>query len=160
MSTLEQIKKWQAQGLKIGFTNGVFDILHRGHVTYLNASADLVDKLVVGVNDDDSVRRLNKGPERPINDQDSRAFILSNLKSVDAVFIFGEDTPYKLIEEVQPDVLIKGGDYDPNETNAESKTYIVGSDIVKAKGGEVVSIDLVAGFSTTGIVKKMKSSNG
>lgn len=150
------INSWKNSGQKIVFTNGVFDILHKGHVFYLNEAKKLGDRLVVGMNSDDSVRRLNKGPERPINDQDSRAYVLSNLKSVDEVLIFDADTPFDLIKAVSPDVLVKGGDYDPEVEDKSSKKYIVGSDFVKINGGKVVAIDLVKGFSTTNIVKKLK----
>ncbi|MCH2198522.1 MAG: D-glycero-beta-D-manno-heptose 1-phosphate adenylyltransferase [Flavobacteriales bacterium] len=145
-------------GKKIVFTNGVFDILHVGHVTYLEKAAEHGDVLIVGVNDDDSVRRLNKGPERPINPEDARAKIIASLKSVDHAVIFGEDTPYELIQLIQPDVLVKGGDYDPDCTDGSDKRYMVGSDVVRAKGGTVASIPLVEGFSTTGIVSKMRAA--
>ncbi|MBN8694701.1 MAG: D-glycero-beta-D-manno-heptose 1-phosphate adenylyltransferase [Bacteroidetes bacterium] len=141
---------------KIVFTNGCFDILHRGHVEYLAKSRDLGQVLVLGLNTDDSVRRQNKSPERPINNEETRATIVAALESVDYVVFFNEDTPYELIKLIQPDVLVKGGDYDANETNTSSKKYIVGSDIVRAKGGQIVTIDLTAGFSTTGLIEKMK----
>ncbi|MBL7895599.1 MAG: D-glycero-beta-D-manno-heptose 1-phosphate adenylyltransferase [Bacteroidia bacterium] len=141
---------------KIVFTNGCFDILHRGHVEYLAKSRDLGNVLVLGLNTDDSVRRQNKSPERPINNEETRATIVAALESVDYVVFFNEDTPYELIKLIQPDVLVKGGDYDANETNSSSKKYIVGSDIVRAKGGQIVTIDLTAGFSTTGLIEKMK----
>ena len=148
---------YRSEGKKIVFTNGVFDILHVGHVTYLEKAKELGDVLVVGLNDDASVRRLNKGPERPINPEDARAKVLSALKSVDHVVIFGEDTPLELIKVVQPDVLVKGGDYDPDCTDANDKRYMVGSDIVRANGGKVAAIPLVSGFSTTGIVTRLRS---
>lgn len=141
---------------KIVFTNGCFDILHRGHVEYLAKSRDLGQVLVLGLNTDDSVRRQNKSPERPINNEETRATIVAALESVDYVVFFSEDTPYELIKLIQPDVLVKGGDYDANETNTSSKKYIVGSDMVRAKGGQIVTIDLTAGFSTTGLIEKMK----
>lgn len=141
---------------KIVFTNGCFDILHRGHVEYLAKARDLGNVLVLGLNTDDSVRRQNKSPERPINNEETRATIVAALESVDFVILFNEDTPYELIKQIKPDVLVKGGDYDANETNASSKKYIVGSDIVRAKGGQIVTIDLTAGFSTTGLIEKMK----
>lgn len=141
---------------KIVFTNGCFDILHRGHVEYLAKSRDLGNVLVLGLNTDDSVRRQNKSPERPINNEETRATIVAALESVDYVVFFNEDTPYELIKLIQPDVLVKGGDYDANETNTSSKKYIVGSDMVRAKGGQIVTIDLTAGFSTTGLIEKMK----
>ncbi len=141
---------------KIVFTNGCFDILHRGHVEYLAKSRDLGNVLVLGLNTDDSVRRQNKSPERPINNEETRATIVAALESVDYVVFFNEDTPYELIKLIQPDVLVKGGDYDASETNPSNKKYIVGSDIVRAKGGQIVTIDLTAGFSTTGLIEKLK----
>lgn len=156
MEFSEQIKTWKSQGKKIVFTNGVFDILHKGHVTYLNAAKELGDLLIVGINSDASVKGLNKGPERPINDEESRAFIIENLKSVDEVIIFDDDTPIHAINLITPDVLVKGGDYDPKETNEDSKQYIVGSKEVIENGGTVKTIDTVEGFSTTNIVKKLQ----
>lgn len=150
------IASYKSEGKKVVFTNGVFDILHVGHVTYLEAAKAKGDLLIVGVNDDDSVRRLNKGPERPINGEAARAKVISSLKSVDEVVIFGEDTPYDVIKLLKPNVLVKGGDYDPEETNPEAKTYMVGSDLVRAEKGEVAVIPLVEGFSTTSIVRKLK----
>lgn len=149
------INSWKSHGLKIVFTNCVFDILHLGHVDYLSKARELGDVLLVGVNNDDSVRRLNKAPERPINPEFARATILSALKCVDATVIFGDDTPFEIIREIQPDVLVKGGDYDPNERDPSSKKYMVGSDIVIQSGGKVVAIPLVEGYSTTGIVAKI-----
>jgi len=132
---------------KIVFTNGVFDILHTGHVDYLSKARDLGDILVLGLNTDASVKRLNKGPERPINNEVSRATVLGALECVDYIILFDQDTPYELIKAIQPDVLVKGSDY-----KAEA---IVGYDIVKAKGGEVITIDLSQGFSTTNIINKI-----
>lgn len=161
--SLEALKSvvadWQKAGEKVVFTNGVFDILHVGHVTYLEAASNCGSKLVVGINDDASVRRLNKGPERPINPENARAKVIASLRCVDAAIIFGEDTPFEIISHLQPDVLVKGGDYDPNEKNQDSKTYMVGSDIVRQRGGEVVVIPLVEGFSTTNIVHRMRDSH-
>ena len=135
------------------FTNGCFDILHAGHVTYLEAAAALGDILVVGINSDSSVRGL-KGPDRPIVPEDERALVIAALRAVDHVVLFSEETPYELIRIVQPDVLVKGGDYDPEAT--EGPRYIVGSDIVKAQGGTVQVINLVDGVSTTNIVARIK----
>ena len=132
---------------KIVFTNGCFDILHVGHKRYLQQAATLGDILVVGVNSDDSVRRL-KGPDRPVNSEQDRAEMLSALGFVDNVVIFGEDTPYELIKQIQPDVLVKGGDYKPEE--------VVGRDIVEARGGRLELITFVEGKSTTGIIEKIK----
>jgi rfaE bifunctional protein nucleotidyltransferase chain/domain len=142
--------------ISIAFTNGCFDILHKGHVEYLAQAADLADVLVLGLNSDDSVRRLEKGDERPINSEQARAAVLSSMAFVDLIVIFDEDTPEELIKEVGPNVLVKGADYDPNETDPASKKYVVGRESVLATGGEVKVIDLVPGFSTTGIVNKMK----
>jgi D-glycero-beta-D-manno-heptose 1-phosphate adenylyltransferase len=154
---MPHIAHWKSLGEKIVFTNGVFDILHIGHVHYLEEARKEGDRLIIGLNDDASVRRLNKGPERPINPQDARAGVLAALRCVDAVILFGEDTPYRLITTIEPSVLVKGGDYDPAEKNSSSKQYIVGSAEVRAHGGSVVAIPLVEGFSTTGIVKKLRS---
>jgi rfaE bifunctional protein nucleotidyltransferase chain/domain len=141
---------------KIVFTNGCFDILHRGHIEYLTKARDLGNVLVLGLNTDASVKRQNKSPERPINNQETRATIIAALECVDFVVLFDEDTPLELIKLVQPDVLVKGSDYDANETNKSSKKYIIGSDIVKARGGQTITIDLTEGFSTTGLIDKMK----
>jgi D-glycero-beta-D-manno-heptose 1-phosphate adenylyltransferase len=139
---------------KVVFTNGCFDILHLGHVTYLAQAAALGNFLVVAVNDDASVRAQNKAPNRPINPENAHAFLLASLSFVDAVVLFSEDTPLNLIQQIQPDVLVKGADYDANETNRASKKFIVGSTEVKAYGGEVRTIDLVDGYSTTAILAK------
>lgn len=132
---------------RIVFTNGCFDVLHRGHVEYLGAARALGDVLVVGLNTDASVRRL-KGPGRPVNPQDDRAYVLAGLAAVDAVTLFDEDTPHTLIAALLPDVLVKGGDYRPEE--------IVGAEEVRAAGGEVVVAPLVAGRSTTSILERMR----
>ena len=145
------------QNASVVFTNGCFDILHRGHLEYLSAAGDEGDLLVIGLNSDDSVKRQNKGPERPINDENSRAMILAGLSVVDFVVIFDEDTPINLIAQIEPDVLVKGGDYSEEETDETSKKYIVGRDIVLKTGGRVKTINLVDGFSTTSIIKKIKS---
>ncbi len=160
IATLKEAKQhmevWKMTGRKVVFTNGVFDILHKGHVTYLAQAAQHGNRMVVGLNADASVKRLGKGDDRPINDQDARATVLAALSSVDLVVLFDEDTPLDLIRELQPNVLAKGADYDPEETDPASKKYIVGSDLVRKKGGEVVAIPLVDGFSTTGIVEKLR----
>lgn len=140
-----QLKMWRNEDKKIVFTNGCFDILHRGHVEYLAQAADMGDILVVGLNTDASVSRL-KGPLRPVNDEHARAMVLAALRFVDAVVLFEEDTPYELIKTVQPDILVKGTDYKPED--------IVGYDIVMARGGEVKTIELVKGYSTTGIIER------
>lgn len=130
------------------FTNGCFDILHAGHVQYLQQAKELGDILVVGLNSDASVRRL-KGPTRPVNNQDDRALVLAALEAVDYVIIFEEDTPYKLIAEIQPDTLVKGGDWKESD--------IVGADIVTAKGGKVISLPFKEGLSTTGLINKINN---
>ena len=154
---LPQLENWKKEGKKIVFTNGVFDILHVGHVTYLQQAKSLGDILIVGLNDDDSVRKLNKGPERPINDEQSRKKVLEALRAVDGVVIFKEETPLALIQSIQPDVLVKGGDYDPNQTDPSNKQYMVGSKEVRSWGGSVKVIDFVPGFSTTSVVNKLKA---
>ena len=143
------LQEWNKHSQQIVFTNGCFDILHRGHVEYLCHARDLGDKLILGLNTDASVKRLGKSPERPINTEETRAIILSALECVDAVILFDEDTPFELIEFVQPDVLVKGNDYKVED--------IVGYDVVIAKGGKVITIELVDGFSTTKLIEKMKS---
>jgi D-beta-D-heptose 7-phosphate kinase/D-beta-D-heptose 1-phosphate adenosyltransferase len=145
----EQVARWRAKGLKVGFTNGCFDILHKGHVAYLAQARAWCDRLVVGLNADDSVRRL-KGDGRPVNDLESRALVLAGLGSVDLVAPFEEDTPIKLIELVRPDVLIKGADY----TEAE----VVGAAEVKSWGGEVKLAPIVEGYSTTAAISKLTKS--
>lgn len=139
---------WRMKGDRIVFTNGCFDILHRGHVEYLQEAASLGDRLVVAVNSDASVRRQGKGPDRPLNDEGSRAKVLAALRMVDAVIIFEDDTPLALIRAIVPDVLVKGGDW-PVER-------IVGADAVMASGGEVRSLRLVDGFSTTALVERIR----
>ena len=147
MSELEQFLK-ETENKKVVFTNGCFDILHAGHVQYLNEAKAQGDVLVVGLNSDASVKRL-KGEERPINKELDRKFVLENLKSVDKVFIFEEDTPFNLISNVMPDTLVKGGDWKPDQ--------IVGSDIVLANGGEVKSLSFKDGYSTTNIIEKARN---
>ncbi|MBX2941168.1 MAG: D-glycero-beta-D-manno-heptose 1-phosphate adenylyltransferase [Cyclobacteriaceae bacterium] len=144
-----QIEEWHLQGQKVVFTNGCFDILHLGHVDYLEKAAALGDRLVVGLNTDASVSRF-KGEERPIQDQNSRARILASLQFVDMVVLFDEDTPLELISELLPDILVKGSDY-----LAEN---IVGADVVRRHGGIVATIDFVPGYSTTRIIKKIKKT--
>lgn len=139
----------QNKGKKIVFTNGCFDILHRGHVTYLSEARKLGDLLIVGVNSDASVKRL-KGPERPINSEKDRAYVLSQLKAVDFAEIFTEDTPLNLILKVRPSVLVKGGDWKIDQ--------IVGGKEVVANGGEVFSLQFVDGYSTTSIIQKINAT--
>jgi D-beta-D-heptose 7-phosphate kinase/D-beta-D-heptose 1-phosphate adenosyltransferase len=134
---------------RLVFTNGCFDILHPGHVAYLHEARSLGDALVVGLNTDDSVRRL-KGPERPFNDQAARALVMAALASVDAVSLFGEDTPAELIEALVPDVLVKGGDYEPDT--------VVGASAVREAGGEVRILPFRHGYSTTALVDRIRES--
>lgn len=143
-STVDFLK---AQGKKIVFTNGCFDILHPGHTRYLAAARDLGDFLVVAVNSDRSTRAI-KGGSRPVMPQDARTEVLAALSFVDAVIIFDEETPYRLIQVLQPDILVKGGDWKEDE--------IVGADIVKKAGGEVRRIPYISGYSTTEIIEKIK----
>ena len=148
ISLVRMVNVWRLKSDRVVFTNGVFDILHRGHVEYLEEAAALGDRLVIGLNSDSSVQRLGKGPDRPINDQDSRALVLTALRCVDAVVIFEEDTPLELITAIKPDVLVKGGDW--------KAAQIVGGDLVKSYGGEVRSLKMVDGFSTTSFVDRIK----
>lgn len=138
----------RAEGRRVVFTNGVFDILHAGHVTYLEQARALGDVLVLGLNTDDSVRRL-KGPERPINNEGDRARVVSALRAVDHVILFGDDTPINIITALMPDVLVKGGDY--------TRETIVGADEVEAHGGVVCTIPLVEGRSTTAIINRART---
>ncbi|MFM7758121.1 MAG: adenylyltransferase/cytidyltransferase family protein [Crocinitomicaceae bacterium] len=151
-----QCEGWRMKGEKLVFTNGCFDILHHGHVFYLAEAAHLGNRLIVGLNSDGSVRGLNKSPERPINTQDSRSFVLASLGMVDLVVIFDEQTPRELIENLVPDVLVKGGDYDASQEDENNPSYIVGSKIVKQNGGSVRTIPLKEGFSTTNIISKLR----
>ena len=142
-----KVTNWRQSGKKIVFTNGCFDILHRGHVEYLMAARQQGDLLIIGVNTDKSVKIL-KGDDRPLVSEQDRAFILSQLLPVDAVVLFSEETPYNLICDIKPDVLVKGGDYNVEE--------VVGRDVVEASGGKVVIIPLVPGRSTSNIIEKVR----
>lgn len=153
----KMIASWRLKSDKIVFTNGCFDILHQGHVTYLAQAAEAGNRMVIGINSDASVKRQGKGDGRPVNSQDSRALVLASLHFVDAVVIFDEDTPLELIKMAMPDVLVKGGDYDADCTDANDKKYIVGSKEIKLAGGVVLTIPLVPGFSTTSIIQKLQS---
>jgi len=139
--------EWRAAGLSVVFTNGCFDILHLGHVDYLERARHLGDRLVVALNTDASVQRL-KGPERPIVNEASRARVMAALGFVDMVVFFDEDTPKELIEAIEPDILVKGGDY--------SVETIVGADFVMGRGGKVIPLPLIDGYSTTTFVNKIK----
>jgi D-glycero-beta-D-manno-heptose 1-phosphate adenylyltransferase len=142
------ISGWKKEGKKVVFTNGVFDLLHIGHITYMAKAAELGDKLVIGLNADSSVRRI-KGEDRPVNDQNSRAAILAALFFVDAIVVFEEDTPIGLITALMPDILVKGADY--------AIENIVGAKEVIAGGGEVKTIDFVEGYSSTSIIQKIRN---
>jgi rfaE bifunctional protein nucleotidyltransferase chain/domain len=144
---INKIGDWKSEGKKIVFTNGVFDLLHLGHITYMSKAAELGDKLIIGLNADASVKRL-KGESRPVNDQNNRAALLAALFFVDAVILFEEDTPRELITQLMPDVLIKGADYEIEN--------IEGAKEVIANGGEVKTISLVEGYSSTSIINKIK----
>lgn len=142
------LKHWRAVGDTVVFTNGCFDILHRGHVSLLNDCATLGDRVVVGLNSDNSVKKL-KGTTRPIQSEKDRAYILASLKNVDAVIVFDEETPLELIKHISPNILVKGGDYQIKD--------IVGANVVESKGGKVVLFPLVAERSTTQIVAKINN---
>ncbi len=142
----------QAAGQKAVFTNGVFDVLHVGHVRYLEEASRLGDVLVVAVNSDRSARRLAKGPGRPFNSADDRVLVVAALWCVSFVTVFDEDTPLELIKLLVPDVLVKGGDWPPSE--------IVGADVVTAAGGEVLSLPYVEGYSTTALIERIIKGRG
>ncbi len=145
---LQEVKRWRVKNKKIVFTNGVFDILHEGHIASLSQAATHGDVLVIGLNSDASVKRL-KGDSRPVNNQDARALILASLVMTDAVVIFEEDTPLNLIKAIMPEVMVKGGDYTIEQ--------IAGAKEVIENGGQVILADMVEGISTTGIIEKMKA---
>ncbi|NLL29046.1 MAG: D-glycero-beta-D-manno-heptose 1-phosphate adenylyltransferase [Bacteroidales bacterium] len=144
---IKQVEVWKSAKNKIVFTNGCFDIIHPGHVMYLIKAAELGNKLIIGLNTDSSVSRL-KGPTRPVLQEKERALLLAAFQFIDAVCLFEEDTPYNLIKQIMPDVLVKGKDYKVEQ--------IAGSDIVLQNGGKVETIDLVDGFSTTNLIDKIK----
>jgi D-beta-D-heptose 7-phosphate kinase/D-beta-D-heptose 1-phosphate adenosyltransferase len=138
---------WRQQGLRVGFTNGCFDILHPGHVKVLTAARGACDRLIVGLNSDASVKRL-KGEGRPVQDERARSEVLAALEAVDLVVIFNEDTPIKLIAQIKPTVLVKGGDY--------TRDQVVGHEIVETNGGEVLLVEVLPGFSTTSLVNRAR----
>jgi D-glycero-beta-D-manno-heptose 1-phosphate adenylyltransferase len=142
-----QSDQWKQDGDKIVFTNGCFDLIHRGHVEVLANTADLGDRLIIGLNSDSSIQKL-KGENRPIIDENSRAILLASLQFIDAIVLFSEETPEKLIETIVPDILAKGGDYKVEE--------IAGHEVVLQNGGEVILVPFIDGFSTTNIVDKIK----
>lgn len=144
---IEQSKIWRSKGDKIVFTNGCFDLVHRGHVEVLANTADLGDRLIVGLNTDTSIHKL-KGEKRPVIDENSRAILLASLQFIDAIVLFSEATPYQLIEAILPDILAKGGDYKVEE--------ITGHELVLRNGGEVILVPFIDGFSTTNIINKIK----
>ena len=145
---LRQMNRWKFLQKKIVFTNGCFDILHAGHLDLLAKAAAMGDVLVVGINSNDSVRRL-KGPERPVNDEAFRARMLASLSMVDGVTIFDEDTPGELIASILPDILVKGGDYNPED--------VVGGETVTGHGGRVEIVPLVEGYSTTDLIRRIRA---
>ena len=146
---LPQVKQWKADGKKIVFTNGCFDLLHAGHIAYLTEAASLGDILILGLNSDASVRKL-KGPQRPINNETTRSALLSSMFFINAVVFFSEDTPLELIKSIQPDILVKGGDYKPEE--------IVGAKETIANSGKVEVLTFLPGYSSTAIINKIKNS--
>jgi len=152
--SLSQLKdlaqSWKAKGSKIVFTNGCFDLLHAGHVAYLSEAADLGDKLIVGLNSDQSVSCI-KGPQRPVNNENTRSTLLASMFFIDAVVLFGDDTPLELIKAVLPDVLVKGGDY--------TIDTIVGAQETIANGGKVEVLSFLPGYSSTSIIEKIKNSD-
>jgi len=144
-----QVHAWQQQGMDVVFTNGCFDLLHKGHILYLEEASRQGDKLIVAINADKSVSKL-KGKHRPIKDEDNRSLIMSAFSFVDIVVIFHEETPLELIEMITPDILVKGGDWNPDQ--------IVGSDYVTNNGGSVLSLQFVEGYSTTALENKIKKT--
>lgn len=146
---LSMLSIWHYMGLKVVFTNGCFDVIHKGHVDYLSRASSLGERMIVGLNTDKSVSNL-KGPSRPIQDERSRAEIVASMFFVDAVVMFDEETPYELINFLKPDILVKGSDY--------SIDNIIGADVVMANGGRVETMDFVDGYSTTNIINKIKNT--
>ncbi|HKN07984.1 MAG TPA: D-glycero-beta-D-manno-heptose 1-phosphate adenylyltransferase, partial [Pseudomonadota bacterium] len=149
-TVLQLVRSWREQGLTIAFTNGCFDLLHPGHISLLEQARRTADRLIVGLNSDESIRRL-KGPDRPMQSEIARATVLAAVKSVDAVIIFAEDTPLNLIEALEPDVLVKGADYTPDT--------VVGADMVTARGGKLVLAPLLEGHSTSNTVKRVAKTH-
>lgn len=144
----DELASWRAsQPGRVVFTNGVFDLLHPGHIDVITGARSCGDSLIVGVNSDSSVKRL-KGPDRPIRSEAERVYVLAALEAVGAVTVFDQDTPRELVELVQPDVIVKGGDYSPNS--------VVGADIVRARGGDVVIVPLTPGHSTTSTIERLR----
>ena len=148
-SLKEQVTNWKKAGEKVVFTNGCFDLIHRGHIEVLAQTADLGDKLIIGLNSDVSIKKL-KGGSRPIIDEKSRVILLASLSFVDAIVLFSEETPLNLISNLNPDILAKGGDYKINT--------IVGHEIIRKNGGKVILIPFIEGFSSSNIIDKIKNS--
>ena len=149
IQTIDKVRHWKELDEKIVFTNGCFDILHAGHIHLLREAKNLGDRLLIGLNSDQSVQNL-KGPDRPFNTEDARASVLESLSMVDEVTIFQEDTPHELVKEIIPHVLVKGGDY--------SIENVVGADTVRASGGKVVLIPILKGYSTSDIITRIRKS--
>ena len=149
IQAIDKVRHWKESGKKIVFTNGCFDILHAGHIHLLKEAKNLGDRLLIGLNSDQSVQNL-KGPDRPFNTEDARASVLESLSMVDGVTIFQEDTPHELVKEIIPHVLVKGGDY--------SIENVVGADTVRASGGEVVLIPILKGYSTSDLITRIRKS--
>ena len=149
IQTIDKVRHWKELDEKIVFTNGCFDILHAGHIHLLREAKNLGDRLLIGLNSDQSVQNL-KGPDRPFNTEDARASVLESLSMVDEVTIFQEDTPHELVKEIIPHVLVKGGDY--------SIENVVGADTVRASGGEVVLIPILKGYSTSDLITRIQKS--
>ena len=147
IQTIDKVRHWKELDEKIVFTNGCFDILHAGHIHLLREAKNLGDRLLIGLNSDQSVQNL-KGPDRPFNTEDARASVLESLSMVDEVTIFQEDTPHELVKEIIPHVLVKGGDY--------SIENVVGADTVRASGGEVVLIPILKGYSTSDLITRIR----
>jgi len=147
---LKHVQTWHQQGHRVVLTNGVFDVLHRGHVTYLDQARSLGQHLVVGLNTDASARRLNKGPDRPLNNEVDRAMVIAALHSVSAVTWFDEDTPLQLIELLRPDIIVKGGDYDMSRLPETA--------LVQSWGGQAHALPFVDGYSTTQLVQRIKTT--
>jgi D-beta-D-heptose 7-phosphate kinase/D-beta-D-heptose 1-phosphate adenosyltransferase len=147
LGLVSQIAEWKSQGLSVVFTNGCFDILHRGHVQYLYDAAQLGNKLVVAINTDSSVKLLNKGANRPINNEQDRAFLLAAMEFVSAVTFFNEATPLSIIQQIKPNVLVKGADYSPSQ--------VIGKDFIENYGGKLVLIPFVEGYSSSKIIQKI-----
>ncbi len=142
-----QVQKWRAEGRTVVFTNGCFDLLHAGHIAYLSEAANLGDVLIVGLNSDQSVQRI-KGPERPVNDENTRSTVLAGMFFIDAIVFFSDDTPLELIKALMPDVLVKGGDYEIEQ--------IVGAREVLGNGGRVKVLSFLPGYSSTSIIEKIR----